>query len=507
MTELPDVDAWITEGEHAAPVADQRAMIVVAGEDSRAVALVALGLARAQNRHARRVAVIDLTGGAAPLQELITDDDAHGIVDTLLHGVSLARVSRQVDDEGLLFAVPTGTQDPDDEIVRHDRWRRLRATFRESHSLAVIVATPAIPALDTLAAVAEGVVLVGPPTRLRELPNIIATLPEERAAGVPHSFTGSMPAATRMPDEPAPQADADLGVSSSTGTPASADAGARPEAAAVPAAPSGDGEPASDSAGSSADDSAQATVSRGRAPRMTPMGRESGPNPLVWAAIAAVVIAALAWYFLGRGDDAPSSGTTASAADTISREAQGTVDTTGGTVVDFRDRARVVNPADSAGATPFSVELMSANTGESAWRFLVASPTALPASSVSPVTIEPDTTRWFRVVAGAYPSSSRADSLLRAARAAGVMDADAGRVIRAPIALRVAQGLTPAAATQRARQLRQQEIGAYALLQADSTANVYVGAFETPQQAQYLAGRLRSSGVEAAIAYRTGRLY
>src|SRR5690606_5782383 len=143
----------------------------------------------------------------------------------------------------------------------------------------------------------------------------------------------------------------------------------------------------------------------------------------------------------------------------------------------------------------------------SAWRFLVASPTALPASSVSPVTIEPDTTRWFRVVAGAYPSSSRADSLLRAARAAGVMDADAGRVIRAPIALRVAQGLTPAAATQRARQLRQQEIGAYALLQADSTANVYVGAFETPQQAQYLAGRLRSSGVEAAIAYRTGRLY
>jgi hypothetical protein len=507
MTELPDVDAWITEGEHAAPVADQRAMIVVAGEDSRAVALVALGLARAQNRHARRVAVIDLTGGAAPLQELITDDDAHGIVDTLLHGVSLARVSRQVDDEGLLFAVPTGTQDPDDEIVRHDRWRRLRATFRESHSLAVIVATPAIPALDTLAAVAEGVVLVGPPTRLRELPNIIATLPEERAAGVPHSFTGSMPAATRMPDEPAPQADADLGVSSSTGTPASADAGARPEAAAVPAAPSGDGEPASDSAGSSADDSAQATASRGRAPRMTPMGRESGPNPLVWAAIAAVVIAALAWYFLGRGDDAPSSGTTASVADTISREAQGTVDTTGGTVVDFRDRARVVNPADSAGATPFSVELMSANTGESAWRFLVASPTALPASSVSPVTIEPDTTRWFRVVAGAYPSSSRADSLLRAARAAGVMDADAGRVIRAPIALRVAQGLTPAAATQRARQLRQQEIGAYALLQADSTANVYVGAFETPQQAQYLAGRLRSSGVEAAIAYRTGRLY
>src|SRR5690606_41077991 len=155
---------------------------------------------------------------------------------------------------------PTGRQDPGAEAARPGRVRGTRPPFRESHSLAVIVATPAIPALDTLAAVAEGVVLVGPPTRLRELPNIIATLPEERAAGVSHSFTGSMPAATRMPDEPAPQADADLGVSSSTGTPASADAGARPEAAAVPAAPSGDGEPASDSAGSSADDSAQATV-------------------------------------------------------------------------------------------------------------------------------------------------------------------------------------------------------------------------------------------------------
>ncbi|HLV26779.1 MAG TPA: hypothetical protein VKZ41_10720 [Gemmatimonadales bacterium] len=502
MSEPHDVDAWITEGDNASPVADQRSMILVAGEDSRAAALAALGLARAQNRHARRVAVIDLTGGAAPLQDLISDDDPHGIVDTLLHGVSLARVSRQVDEEGLLFVVPTGTQDADEEIIRHDRWRRLRATFRESHSLAVVLVSPEIPALESLANVAEGVVLVGPSARLRTLPNIVETLPGERAAGVPPSYTGSMPAAARGPELTENMPAASTADVESTQVSAAATAAASTTGAAAAATKADAVAEMSGSAGRSSD----AGEERSRAPRMNPMGRESGPNPLVWAALVLVAIAAIAWYFMRGGNAAERTTDTSVAAGTTSREAPGVVDTTESTVVDFRNSARVVNPADSAGATPFSVELVSSTTGESAWRFLVASPAVLPAASVSPVTIEPDTTRWFRVVAGAYSASSRADSLLRAARAAGVMGADAGRVIRSPIALRVASDLTPASASQRARQLRQREIGAYVLQQPDGTAHIYVGAFETPQQAQYLAGQLRSNGVETVIAYRTGRL-
>lgn len=509
MTDLQDVDAWISEGENISPVADQRPMLLVAGEDSRAAAIVALGLARAQNRHARRVAVIDLTDGAAPLMELIPDDDPHGIVDTLLHGVSLARVSRQVDDDGLLFVVPTGTQGADEEVVRHERWRRLRATFRESHSLAVVVVKPQLPALESLANVAEGVVLVGPSASMRTLPHIVETLPAERAAGVPPSYTGSMAAMPR-PENASDTGAGDAAAAEAAAAAAAASAGAAAATGNAEVAGSegmaGATASAADDAVASSDAAAGDGGTRARAPRMSPMDRESGPNPLVWAAVVLVALAALAWYFM-RGDSAADEELAASAPQgTESREAQGTVDTTESTVVDFRSESRVANPADSAMATPFSVELVSSTTGASAWQFLVASPTVLPATSVSPVTIEPDTTRWFRVVAGAYSSSSRADSLLRAARAAGVMGADNGRVIRSPIALQVATNLTPAAANQRARQLRQREIGAYVLHQADGTAHVYVGAFETPQQAQYLASQLRTNGVETDIAYRTGRL-
>lgn len=118
MPEPDDVDIWISEGERAARHVAERALVLVTGDSVAAAALVALGVARAEAA-TRRVAVIDLAGDVPPLRELVTDEDPHGVVDTILHGVSLARVSRQVDDAGHMFVIPTGTQPPDEFVVGH----------------------------------------------------------------------------------------------------------------------------------------------------------------------------------------------------------------------------------------------------------------------------------------------------------------------------------------------------------------------------------------------------
>lgn len=473
MPEPDDVDIWISEGERAARHVAERALVLVTGDSVAAAALVALGVARAEAA-TRRVAVIDLAGDVPPLRELVTDEDPHGVVDTILHGVSLARVSRQVDDAGHMFVIPTGTQPPDEFVVGHTRWQRLRATFRETHALALVVASRGTPALDSLAAKADGVIVVGKATTSTVFPNVLATLPAD-GSGVPAGVAAAAAEAT-----PGSGAAADV----------PADPPVRVDEAVAPS------------------DLEQPITPRLRG--MAAMGGESRRTAL-WVALAVLAVA-LAGWFLSRGSGDSEAGEQAVATGAGGQQdgsvADGslTEDSMPGTVVDFRESVAAVNPADSARATAFSVELVSATSQESAWQFLVNSPAPLPASSVSPVVVEPDATRWFRVVAGAYSVSSRADSLLRAAHTAGVVASDAGRVVRTPVALRVGEGLGASAARQMVGGLRQRGIGAYALTQDDGSLNVYVGAFEQVAQAQYLSGRLRDDGVENVIAYRTGRL-
>lgn len=483
MPESDDVDFWISEGERAVEHVAERALVLVTGDSVAAAALVALGLARTEAR-SRRVAVIDMAGDVPPLRELITDEDPHGVVDTILHGVSLAKVSRQIDDAGHLFVIPTGTQPPDEFVVGHTRWQRLRATFRETHALALVVASRGTPALEALAAKADGVIVVGKATTSTAFPNILATLTGDgRGAGV-NAVPGS---------------------------------GDVPLAASELAPVGGGGESVSSGAadyegahsqGADGTDLEDPITPRLR--RMAAMGGESRRSAL-WVALAVLAVAAAGWFLMrgvggsDEGDRAVAAGANGTGNGPV---ADGSVseDSMPGTVVDFRESVVAVNPADSARATAFAVELVSATSQESAWQFLVNSPVPLPASSVSPVVVEPDPTRWFRVVAGAYTVSSRADSLLRAAHTAGVVTSDAGRVVRTPVALRVGDGLGESAGRQLVSRLRQRGIGAYSLRQDNGSVNVYVGAFEQASQAQYLSGRLREDGVDNVIAYRTGRL-
>ena len=152
---------WEEAGSRIAGVLDGASAVVVLGHDPIATAAVALGIARAQATH-RRVAVGDLIGDVAPLRDLVSDDDPHGITDSFQYGVSLNKIARQIDTAGNLHILPSGSEPiVTEDILRSDRWRRLGSGFHEVGALLLLAAPAAIPGVESLVDHLDGVVLVG----------------------------------------------------------------------------------------------------------------------------------------------------------------------------------------------------------------------------------------------------------------------------------------------------------------------------------------------------------
>jgi hypothetical protein len=152
---------WEAAGSRVSGTLDSASAVVVVGHDPIATACVALGIARAQAAH-RRVAVGDLIGDVAPLRELVTDDDPHGLTDAFLYGVSMNKIARQIDVAGNLHVLPSGSESVvQEEILRNDRWRRLASGFHEVGALLLVAAPAAVPGVDQLIGMLDGVVLVG----------------------------------------------------------------------------------------------------------------------------------------------------------------------------------------------------------------------------------------------------------------------------------------------------------------------------------------------------------
>jgi len=150
---------WEAAGSRVAGTLDSASAVVVLGHDPIATASVALGIARAQASH-RRVAVGDLIGDVPPLRELVTDDDPHGLTDAFLYGVSFNRIARQIDAIGNLHVLPSGSdQVVQEEILRNDRWRRLASGFHEAGALLLIAAPAAVPGVEDLIRMLDGVVV------------------------------------------------------------------------------------------------------------------------------------------------------------------------------------------------------------------------------------------------------------------------------------------------------------------------------------------------------------
>ncbi len=166
------------------------------------------------------------------------------------------------------------------------------------------------------------------------------------------------------------------------------------------------------------------------------------------------------------------------------------------------------NVNDSASASAFSVELLVANTAEGANLFVRKNGAALPAAAVSPVSIDPERSTWYKVTAGAYTRRYQADSLLLALRRSSVLTDSAGSVTRTPLALLVdsvpTQGGIVDAVRAALQKYAARGLAVYALIQDDGGARIYAGAFGAADQSAGLIRKLRGAGLKPVLVYRTG---
>lgn len=259
-----------------------------------------------------------------------------------------------------------------------------------------------------------------------------------------------------------------------------------------------------------------AKIPRPPGSQLTPSGRYTvivpkrrSRRPLVLGAgalaLAAAIVAIMVYRF------AASASEPAIAADTTKPDTVATVRRSidSASAAFAPDTPPVRNPGDSGRATAFGVEIAKFSTPTGAlMRVRSELPRATPASTFGVVAIGADATLWYRVVAGASPTRSGADSALSALRATkAIDDPNAGAVVSVPFAFRLQSGVPPAAADSVAAGFRARGVPAYALLQDDSTATIYAGAFETADQAALFTTYLRGLGVEPALTYRLGRVF
>lgn len=171
----------------------------------------------------------------------------------------------------------------------------------------------------------------------------------------------------------------------------------------------------------------------------------------------------------------------------------------------------VLNPADSAIATPFSVEISSSNTLEGANFEIKNHGSVMPAVTISVAPIGNTEAIWYKVHSGAFQDSADAEALLASLKRRRILpDSSLASVVRAPLAMLVdsipAQAGMRSRIRERLQALAAKDVTAYALMQNDKSALIYVGAFQNPQQSTLAATALRVAGLTPVLAYRTGRM-
>jgi len=170
----------------------------------------------------------------------------------------------------------------------------------------------------------------------------------------------------------------------------------------------------------------------------------------------------------------------------------------------------ITNPADSAAAAAFSVEILKANTAEGANFELQRHGAMMPAATISLVPIGDTEAIWYTVYAGALRDSAQAERLLASLRRRHILTEGTGSVVRTPFALRVdsvpAQAAVAFKTQEKVQSLTSRGVAAYALSQRDGSTRLYAGAFETPEMSSLAATALRVAGLTPVLEYRTGRV-
>ena len=373
-------------------------------------------------------------------------DRAPGLLHCFRDGRPVSEIAMPLTGDGRVFALPSGGAEVRERLVLESaRWPRLVAGFREVDALLLLVALAGTPGLETLMAAVDGVVSVDVPPVLQRRWPLLATVD-------------------------------------------------RPEAELPPVAPLPD-----------------------RAPR--PRGARRVRRWLVALGLACGLAAAAgggAWaWHTGRMPWPPRAGAPSSG----SLGARPDVPTAGDPPAEPPSAAAapapadtitlgpVVNPDDSARAAAYAVELVAANTLSGANSGLSVRGVRLPASTLAPVPLGADGRPWYRALTGAWSTRPEAEAFLAGLRDRGLVREDVGRVVRAPYALLLEEGMPAPEVPAAIARWAGRGIPAYALLQDDGRARVLAGAFETPGQSALVALALRELGAEPVLAFRTGRTF
>lgn len=433
--------------------------IVVVGDDVRATAEVALGIARAQAQH-RKVAVADLLGESPTLQSLVQTDDTHGIVDSFLYGVSLNKIAYQVPDSGDLFVMPSGTGPIDyDELFALPRWGRLAAGFGEVGALLVLAVPAGAARVAELVETTQGAIVVGDV--------VPADLPVSRAIAWVRPKRGhtSIAGAAAGPGDEAPVSDA----------PPRRDR--RRVAAAI---------------GGLVLSALLVAVGLWFARR--PFAATPKPRRSVAAASPAAAKAtagALATDSIARARQ-----------DSVRRDSL--VKAAGAPALpDSFPVLPAANMGDSAAASAYAVRLEQTNTKSGAILDLRGRFQNVPAGTYG----LDARTRFFLLVAGAYPTRAGADSLLAQLRARKIMAPASGSVTSLPFAFLVQTDVPAAEVPSRLARFAARGQPIYALRQPNGAAHLYYGAYESPQQASLAVPAVREAGLTPTLVYRIGRVF
>jgi hypothetical protein len=133
----------------------------------------------------------------------------------------------------------------------------------------------------------------------------------------------------------------------------------------------------------------------------------------------------------------------------------------------------------------------------------------MPAATVSPVLVGEDRAQWYKVIVGAFATSAAADSLRARLSANKTVAPPTGamEVVRTPLAFLLDSAVAKTEAPTRVGDYLARGIAAYALARDDGKANIYVGAFATPDDAALLASQLKSQNIQTTLAYRVGSVF
>jgi hypothetical protein len=164
----------------------------------------------------------------------------------------------------------------------------------------------------------------------------------------------------------------------------------------------------------------------------------------------------------------------------------------------------VDNPTDTVGRAMWSVMVGGATSDSLAFPMPTGiDPATLPSIVVAMELRGGD--EWYRAYMGAYERREQAESLRTSLARRGVLGENSGETLRTPFALLLADSVRAVDVPGRLQALGRRGVRAYPLARGDGLVALYAGAYETRDQALYLARTLQKAGVPARLVYRIGR--